>query len=129
MKNLNFLKDVDYFDNYDVMIRIIDIIKNDLVEDRLEYDIDDLKSAYLIDEKSAERLYEILRSESDLKLYQIINKVLGFDVKFKKAGIEINLSKIYIISLLEAYDFEAYKDMSDNDLLSDIVVLVELYFD
>lgn len=127
MKNLNFLKDVDYFDDYQIMIRILDIIENNLIDDRLEYDLEDFKSSYSIDDNHAERLYEILRSEEDLLLYKIINRVLNLDLKFFKDKKEINLSRLYIISLFECYDFNAYKNISDYDLLKDVADLICLY--
>lgn len=114
MKNLNFLNDLDYFLDKRSIEILISIVQNDLYEDRKEYDQNDLKDSYQINDDQSNSIFEILQNPDDFLLYEIISRVLEI------SGISDNDKKDYIFGLFEGFESESYQNISDDDLIKDI---------
>ena len=116
MLKLDFLKDLDYFVDYQSIKIILDIIDNYLLDDRRKYNISDLKSAYQISDRQARSIFEIL-DDDEIYLFIIIDRILK--IKNDDNVNDINKQR-YIIDLFAFYDPDGYRDISDKDLYIDV---------
>ena len=106
----------DYFVSRKVVNILIGIFDEDAYGDRLEYDSDDLKEAYGINDRDAEVIWGILHEPESVHMYRIMSMV------GKLTDIPTGVRGAYIEDLRASFDYDAYKDMTPEQLKEDVQV-------
>jgi len=100
-------------------IIVINYFLENLTNDRREYDIEDLESSG-VPKKYSQWVYEQLNDSDNYIYYETISKIIKFYLNGKLSYDQI---ENYFEEFESAFDSEAYEDLSDEDLIDDVMLL------